>query len=189
MCETQLESKYRALVQGRTILESSLHLNLAEHLNAEIGLGTITNIFLAKEWLHNSFLFQRIKRNPGHYAITTADGHATTVGDELILRSIEQLEQTQLVKMVDDNKISGGLCSTQFGEIMSKVSVVHLVTIQEFIRSAVLYSACYGTSVLDGIFKAFLIFDSQMELILKLPEHATLRETVSLYPESRSLAK
>jgi len=159
MCETQLESKYRALVQGRTILESSLHLNLAEHLNAEIGLGTITNISLAKEWLHNSFLFQRIKRNPGHYAITTADGHATTVGDELVLRSIEQLEKTQLVQMVDDTKFSGGLRSTQFGEIMSKVSVVCFI-IQRFIRSTVLYSACHGTSVSDRIFfTAFLIFD------------------------------
>jgi ATP-dependent DNA helicase HFM1/MER3 len=155
MCETQLESKYRALVQGRTILESSLHLNLAEHLNAEIGLGTITNISLAKEWLHNSFLFQRIKHNPGHYAITTAAGHATTIGDELVLRSIEQLEQTQLVQTADDDKISGGLCSTQFGEIMSKVSVVRLVTIQRFIHSTVLYSVCHGTSVLDRIFKAF----------------------------------
>jgi ATP-dependent DNA helicase HFM1/MER3 len=127
MCEAQLESKYRALVQGRTVLESSLHLNLAEHLNSEIGLGTITNVSLAKEWLQNSFLFRRIQRNPAHYAITTARDHATTVGDELILRSIDQLKQTQLVQ--SDSKIPDGLCSTQFGEIMSKVSLVSVVTI------------------------------------------------------------
>ena len=158
MCEAQLESKYRALVQGRTILESSLHLNLAEHLNAEIGLGTITDISLAKEWLHNSFLFQRMKRNPKHYAMATADDHTTTtVGDELVLRSIEQLEQTQLVQRVNDSKISGGLCSTQFGEIMSKVSVICPVTIQRLIRSTVLYPACHGASVLDKNFVTFFV--------------------------------
>jgi ATP-dependent DNA helicase HFM1/MER3 len=151
MCEAQLESKYRALVQGRTILESSLHLNLAEHLNAEIGLGTITNVSLAKEWLHNSFLFQRIKRNPRHYAITMADGHTTTAGDELVLQSIEQLEQTQLVQKVKD--IPGGLCSTQFGEIMSKVSAICLVITQGFIRSSVLYSAGHGALRSSRIFR------------------------------------
>ena len=155
MCEVQLESKYRALVQGKTILESSLHLNLAEHLNSEIGLGTITNVSLAKEWLHNSFLFQRIKRNPGYYSVKTADGYTKTVGEELVLQSIEQLKQTQLVQMVDDSDISGGLCSTEFGEIMSKVSLIYLVTIQRFIRSAVLYSACDGASILDRMLATF----------------------------------
>jgi ATP-dependent DNA helicase HFM1/MER3 len=149
MCETQLESKYRALAQGKTILESSLHLNLAEHLNSEIGLGTITNMSLAKEWLHNSFLFQRIKHNPGYYAITTADGHKTEVGHELVLQSIEQLKQTQLVQAVDDSQVSGGLCSTEFGEIMSKVSLICLVVIWRFIRFTVLHSACDGASILD----------------------------------------
>ncbi|KAH9005003.1 P-loop containing nucleoside triphosphate hydrolase protein [Lactarius hatsudake] len=67
MCESGLESKYRALGQGQTILESSLHTNLAEHLNSEIGLGTITNIATAKEWLRNSFMFRRMAQNPQRY--------------------------------------------------------------------------------------------------------------------------
>jgi ATP-dependent DNA helicase HFM1/MER3 len=150
MCEAQLESKYRALVQGRTILESSLHLNLAEHLNSEIGLGTITNISLAKAWLHNSFLFQRIKSNPGYYTITTADGQTTTVGDELLLQSLEQLKQTQLVQTVGDSEISGGLRSTEFGEIMSKVRPISPSLFRDS-SALVLYSACHGASVLERI--------------------------------------
>lgn len=151
MCEAQLEAKYKALVQGRTVLESSLHLNLAEHLNSEIGLGTITNIALAKEWLHNSFLFQRMKRNPRYYAIATSDGQAQTNGDELVLQSIEQLKQTQLIKAVEDSQVSDGLCSTEFGEIMSKVGSASLVTIQRFICSTELYTACDGASIFDTI--------------------------------------
>jgi ATP-dependent DNA helicase HFM1/MER3 len=48
MCETQLEAKYQAMVQGKTVVESSLHRNLAEHINSEIGLGTITSYDTAK---------------------------------------------------------------------------------------------------------------------------------------------
>ena len=43
MCEQELEAKYKVLAQGQTILESSLHLGLSEHLNSEIALGTITS--------------------------------------------------------------------------------------------------------------------------------------------------
>jgi hypothetical protein len=47
MCETDLVKKYKALTRGDTILESSLHLNLAEHLNSEIALGTISSLCTA----------------------------------------------------------------------------------------------------------------------------------------------
>lgn len=137
MCEAQLESKYRELAQGRTVLESSLHLNLAEHLNSEIGLGTISNIALAKKWLRSSFLFQRIQRNPSHYAIATGENY-TTIVDGLVLESIQQLERTQLVQT--DSKISGDLSSTQFGEIMSKVNHLFLVGLQN------IYPLCSTTS-------------------------------------------
>lgn len=120
MCEAELEAKYQALVCGGTLLESSLHKNLAEHINSEIGLGTITNINSAKEWLHTSFLYQRIQQNPGHYVIGK-DGHETWQErvDEMVLGSIERLKESQLVESPEDRPDS--LVSTEFGDIMSKV--------------------------------------------------------------------
>ena len=120
MCEAELKQKYEALAQGRTLLESSLHLNLAEHINSEIGLGTIRDVQSAKDWLHNSFLFQRIQQNPRHYAIGKA-GEQTWQErvDELVTRSIEDLKKDQLVEEGDDRD---GLKSTEYGDIMSKVS-------------------------------------------------------------------
>jgi ATP-dependent DNA helicase HFM1/MER3 len=44
MCEPELVKKYKALTQGETVLESCLHLNLAEHLNSEVVLGTISSL-------------------------------------------------------------------------------------------------------------------------------------------------
>ena len=119
MCEAELEGKYKALVQGRTLLESCLHLNLSEHINSEVGLGTITNIEGAKEWLRNSFLFQRIQKNPRHYAINKESNQSWQERvDELVLRSVTTLKDSQLLEC--DEK-SGTLCSTEYGDIMSKV--------------------------------------------------------------------
>ncbi len=117
----ELEQKYKDLAQGTTVLESSLHQNLAEHLNAEIGLGTISSIESAKRWLYNSFLFQRIQHNPRHYAIGK-DGTQTWQEriDEMVTDSIKKLQGSQLVAESSDENSS--LASTEFGDIMSKVS-------------------------------------------------------------------
>ncbi len=46
---------------------SSLHLNLIEHLNAEVVLHTITDVSIALEWLRSTFFYIRVKQNPKHY--------------------------------------------------------------------------------------------------------------------------
>ena len=121
MCETALEPKYKALVQGKTVLESSLHLNLAEHINSEIGLGTITDVESAKEWLKSSFMYQRMQRHPQFYTTPKADPQSTSGDDDLVLQSIEQLKSNQLIEHINCGKESGKLSSTQYGDIMNKV--------------------------------------------------------------------
>ena len=121
MCESQLEAKYKNLAQGTTLLESSLHVNIAEHVNSEIGLGTITNIASAKAWLHNSFLFQRLQRNPEHYSIGKGEQQTWQERlDQMILDSVMELEASKLIETPED----GGehqLRSTEYGDVMSKV--------------------------------------------------------------------
>ena len=120
MCESELEAKYKALVQGQTVLESCLHLNLSEHINSEVGLGTITDLETAKEWLHNSFLYRRIQKNPRHYAIGKDGGQTWQQRvDDLVAQSVAKLREAGLVACTDEH--SGQLCSTEYGDIMSKV--------------------------------------------------------------------
>ncbi len=120
MCESGLESKYRSLGHGQTILESSLHTNLAEHLNSEIGLGTIKNMETAKEWIHHSFMFRRFAQNPQRYM--SQGQHWKDGLDNIISRCIDDLRNAELVTFVEER--SGELRSTEFGEIMSKVSTL-----------------------------------------------------------------
>ncbi|KAK0484062.1 Sec63 Brl domain-containing protein [Armillaria novae-zelandiae] len=120
LCETELESKYRQLVQGKTILESSLHVNLSEHLNSEIGLGTVTSISSATDWLRNSFLFQRIRKNPRHYALGKDEGQTWEERvDDLVMQSISKLKESELITCSEDGG-DGQLSSTEYGDIMSK---------------------------------------------------------------------
>ncbi|KAI0636677.1 P-loop containing nucleoside triphosphate hydrolase protein [Trametes polyzona] len=117
MCEQELEAKYKALAQGQTVLESSLHLCLPEHLNSEIALGTITDMGSAKAWLHNSFLFRRLQKNPQHYDIGK-EGNKSWEDrmDDLVVDSVRTLKEAEMVKDEEGDALS----STEYGDIMSK---------------------------------------------------------------------
>ncbi|KII88121.1 hypothetical protein PLICRDRAFT_698570 [Plicaturopsis crispa FD-325 SS-3] len=122
LCEAELEGKYKALTHGKTILESTLHHTLSEHLNSEIGLGTITSLASAKTWLRESFLFQRIQKNPGHYAMGREEGQTWEERvDGLVLDSVGRLREAELVEFAGvDEEGEGELGSTEYGDIMSK---------------------------------------------------------------------
>ena len=118
MCEQELARKYERATSSTTILESSLHLNLAEHINSEIGLGTIYDVPSAREWMQRSFLSRRIRQNPARY-ITNDDGGWEEGVDAMLTTSVDELKKAELVK---DGEQTGELVSTEYGDIMSKVS-------------------------------------------------------------------
>lgn len=106
---------YERLVQGSESLESCLHLNLIDHLNAEIGLGNIRDIESAAKWLAGTFLFVRLRRNPTHYNLKEGANHEDE--DELLRQICEKdvnlLRECELVE-------TESLSSTQFGEAMAR---------------------------------------------------------------------
>ncbi|KAG6335484.1 hypothetical protein ID866_3612 [Astraeus odoratus] len=104
LCELELENKYRALAQGTTTIESSLHKNMAEHLNSEIGLGTIADVASAKNWLRCKTENETWRDNI----------------DEVVVQTIRNLHDTQLIMY---NERDGTLSSTEYGDIMSKFYV------------------------------------------------------------------
>ncbi|RAH84441.1 P-loop containing nucleoside triphosphate hydrolase protein [Aspergillus japonicus CBS 114.51] len=118
MTRKERESHYEKLVSGSGSLESCLHLNLIDHLNAEIGLGNVTDINSAIRWLGGTFLFVRLRRNPAHYQLKErADGD----GEDEMLRQIceKDIKLLQEYGLVTVN----GLQSTSFGEAMARYYV------------------------------------------------------------------
>ena len=116
------KNRYEKLVSGQDVLESCLHLNLIEHLNAEIGLGTILDIHSAQKWLSGTFLATRLRKNPGHYKLrsnpSSEDLHATI--EQICHRDISLLLEHDLIA---DERENGKLRCTDFGEAMSRYYV------------------------------------------------------------------
>ncbi|KAH6843378.1 hypothetical protein B0I37DRAFT_346883 [Chaetomium sp. MPI-CAGE-AT-0009] len=114
------KARYQKMVSGQEILESTLHLNLIEHLNSEICLGTIHDVLSAKTWLGGTFLSVRLRRNPNYYQLTGATTDPSQVDarlEEICERDIQQLQEAKLV--TDQNAFR----CTEYGRAMSKYMV------------------------------------------------------------------
>ncbi|KAI1263136.1 P-loop containing nucleoside triphosphate hydrolase protein [Xylariaceae sp. FL1019] len=75
---TRLNSvkRYERLISGEEVLESTLHLNLVEHINSEIGLGTIQDLQTAKQWINGTFLSVRVCKSPALYDLDNVQNAA-----------------------------------------------------------------------------------------------------------------
>ncbi|KAL2158830.1 hypothetical protein VTH06DRAFT_4022 [Thermothelomyces fergusii] len=114
------KERYQKMVSGQEILESTLHLNLIEHLNSEICLGTINDLPSAKRWLGGTFLSVRLRRNPSHYHLADGTKDPSLIDDkleEICERDIKQLQEAGLV--TDEEAFH----CTEYGRAMSKYMV------------------------------------------------------------------
>ncbi|CAE6422876.1 unnamed protein product [Rhizoctonia solani] len=176
MCDKSLENKYRLLATGGSELESTLHYNLTEHINSEIGLDTINSVDSAEQWLRKTFLFRRIQKNPAHYKLDLPE---TASWEEcmgaLVTKSLNTLKETQLVKH-DENEDS--LSLTQFGEIMSYY--IRQFTMKLFIEFARDSNVACLRSVLTTLsaaeeFKDMHMRGGERQVYNKLNEHESIR--------------
>lgn len=119
MTRSSKADRYKSMISGQEIIESTLHRNLIEHLNSEIGLGTVYDICSAKQWLAGTFLSVRMKQNPNYYKFDGDDG--STGSDERLEkigeRDIKLLEEAKLV--ASNQKLT----CTGYGLAMSKYMV------------------------------------------------------------------
>ncbi|KAJ4381624.1 ATP-dependent DNA helicase MER3 [Didymella sp. IMI 355093] len=90
--------RYETLVTGEEILESRLHLNLIDHLNAEIGLGTIRDPDSARKWLTGTFLYVRLQQNPAYYKLkgSRSGQNIQELVDDICFRDITLLKEHNL---------------------------------------------------------------------------------------------
>jgi len=110
--------KYENLVRGRQLLESRLHEHLIEHMNAEIGLGTISNLQSAKDWLRGTFFYVRCQQNPQLYGFDNSVVSLHDFLDRKCRDIIDELEKGSLV-----NSLDGKLSQTPEGNAASKFYV------------------------------------------------------------------
>lgn len=113
-------------------VESSLHTQLVDHLNAEISAGTLTSVDNCIDYMTWTYFFRRLVKNPSFYNMEKAKG-ATLLNEylkELIMSCLVKLEKA---KCIDMNKEDGSLVSTSFGYLCSFYYIFH-ETIFKLIR-------------------------------------------------------
>ena len=67
VCDTAEADKYRRLLRDGKEIESRLAESLATHLNAEIAMGTITDLEDVMDWLETTFYYVRGQSKPDDY--------------------------------------------------------------------------------------------------------------------------
>ncbi|KAI0595214.1 hypothetical protein F4775DRAFT_605356 [Biscogniauxia sp. FL1348] len=111
--------RYEKMISGSEMVESTLHQNLVEHLNSEIGLGTIQDMPTAKRWINGTFLSVRIRQSPALYNLENIQNAAGAEErmEEWCERDIKLLQQCGLV-----TKQTPFSC-TEYGLAMSRYMV------------------------------------------------------------------
>nr|KAJ3419799.1 activating signal cointegrator 1 complex subunit [Polyrhizophydium stewartii] len=107
-------------------IESSFSANLADNLNAEISLGTVTNLDEAVRWLSYTYLYVRMRKNPFQYGLDWNELHNDPMlasrRRDLLTAASRTLHKNQMI-VFDDR--TGYLTSKDLGRIASNFYISH----------------------------------------------------------------
>ena len=137
MTTANQKDKYQRLLKGvlkdgSEKIESCLHLNLAQHLVAEISLGTIGSIDDTLNWLKSTFFFISFTSNPAYYK-EISSFHALEPNKRLhhfCQKYLDSLINERIVSPIS----SGGFRCTEYGDVMTKYYILY-PTMRNIIRS------------------------------------------------------
>lgn len=130
-------SKYLGMLTHQVPIESQFIAGLVDHLNAEIVLGTVTNIREAIQWMGYTYLYVRMKQNPLTYGISweevSMDSGLDGVRRKLIATAAHELERCKMARY--DEK-SGNLYVTELGRVASHFYINHgtITTYNELLK-------------------------------------------------------
>uniref|UniRef100_A0A5B7ARQ6 RNA helicase n=1 Tax=Davidia involucrata TaxID=16924 RepID=A0A5B7ARQ6_DAVIN len=111
---------YLRLLTSQLPIESQFITSLKDNLNAEVALGTVTNVKEACAWLGYTYLFIRMKMNPLAYGIgwdeVIADPSLSLKQRALVADAARALDKAKMMRF--DEK-SGNFYCTELGRIAS----------------------------------------------------------------------
>ena len=118
--------KYLRLLSHSLPIESQFISRLADNLNAEIALGTVTSIDDAIQWLSYTYWFVRMIKNPVQYGISQVirdrDPTLHQYRSDCLKKAAELLHKCKMIRYIPD---SGTLSITQLGRVASNFYIEH----------------------------------------------------------------
>ena len=122
--QSKLQHYLTAVTQQQPI-ESRFSKRLADNLNAEIALGTVTSVSEAVQWMGYSYLYVRMRRNPFTYGIDWSeiheDPHLVQRRRKLIIDAARTLQDSQMIIF---NERTDELRAKDVGRIASQYYVL-----------------------------------------------------------------
>lgn len=113
---------YLSAITHQFPIESRLQAKLADNLNAEISLGTVTNVQEAVQWLGYTYMYVRMRKAPQTYGLKLAevqdDPYLTQHRRKLVMEAARRLQEVQMI-IYDDDDPSETLVSKDIGRIAS----------------------------------------------------------------------
>eukprot|EP00457_Paulinella_chromatophora_P000148 gb/GEZN01000148.1/.p1 GENE.gb/GEZN01000148.1/~~gb/GEZN01000148.1/.p1 ORF type:complete len:2144 (+),score=329.45 gb/GEZN01000148.1/:63-6494(+) len=117
---------YLSLLTAQMPIESQFISALPDHLNAEIILGTVSNLREAISWLGYTYLYTRMLRNPFIYGLghkdAQLDKYLAGKRKSLVLNAAKELMRCRMVKF---DVVSGNFFSTDLGRVASHYYIHH----------------------------------------------------------------
>ena len=164
MTQNSTRKLYTNLVNGTQVVESNFHLNLTDHLNAEIVLKTLTNINIATQWTMSLFLYVRIIKNPTRYGLA-AHASKSQIKEFLynsVMNGINCLKELGFILALPDGSIS----PTDTGSLMAKYCITF--------KTMKMFSEIKGNESLTDILNAVAAADEFSDIQLRVQEKSTL---------------
>lgn len=132
LTKAQNKARYESLGSGHEVLESTLHRNLVEHMNSEIGLETIRDMDEAKTWMKGTFFYRRLLKNPAKYDVSGTQTHVARSLDKKALDlKIQKICDTDMANLEESGMITSSIAgdgryiyrATDIGQAMSKYMI------------------------------------------------------------------
>ncbi|XP_043925219.1 activating signal cointegrator 1 complex subunit 3 [Protopterus annectens] len=113
-------SYYLSLLTQQNPIESQFLESLADNLNAEIALGTVTNVEEAVKWLSYTYLYVRMRANPLVYGIShkiyQMDPALEKHRQELVIEAGRKLDKAKMIRFEER---TGYFSATDLGRTSS----------------------------------------------------------------------
>ncbi|GJP66452.1 hypothetical protein CLOP_g23384 [Closterium sp. NIES-67] len=112
------KSFYKKFLYEPFPVESSLHLVLHDHLNAEVAGGSIASVQDAMDYLTWTFFFRRLLCNPSFYGLSDTSAESINVFlSDLVSRTLADLDAAGCIALHEDGSVDPlppGLIASQY---------------------------------------------------------------------------
>lgn len=156
---------YLSLLTNQYPIESSFINHLADNLNAEITLGTVTNIEEVKAWLKYTYLYVRMRKNPQCYGLLYKDAvndpQLIKFREDIAVKAAEALDKAHMVRF---DHSTGYLHATDLGRVASQYYIKYdtVEVFNEFLRQVMNEADILAIISQSSEFKQLKVRDEEM---------------------------